>query len=216
MGKLVVMLDHFIESDGGFITDKELKTRYGHKIEELFNATVAVCERRGIRLKFEVPRDPIHAGIISVLADFAHQARYYNLDYLGTNGTPKDKSPELKWKELVGDPILARHYSTKQEEEDKARALVMDHVFGGVMFLSSFAPDGRHVDSINETFLHESRIEVIANFGQFYTLQIVRFYAEVFMALEGLASSVPYISEILGVFYNSDDLLMERKQWKLY
>ena len=86
---------------------------------------------------------------------------------------------------------------------------------GGAMQVSTYSPEGHHVDNLQDIWLHESKMEVVVKFAQFYTLQIVRFYVELFMHLEAKASSVPRFSEILRIFYNSDDYLLERKVWEL-
>jgi hypothetical protein len=215
LGKLVVVLD-CLETGGAFLTDGELKHRYGHDIDSLFKAAADIVTKRQLKFEFGgVPDDPIHQGILRVLTGFATTTRYYNLNFLGSKGKTAHSSPEEAWAQLVAEPILARHYSKKQQKRDVSDALNVTKSLSGVMIVNKFTREGEHLTTVYDAYIYGAKAGVIFDFAQFYTLQIIRFFVQMLAELEGGDERVPFFSEVLRVYYNNDDLLRETKHWEL-
>lgn len=220
IGKLVVIMDHYVTSKWKFPDETKLRGLH-HDLEALFAAVHEISNRRfQASQRNPIPNDPIHQAILCTLSEFARITRYQNLDYL-VNGKGASKSnPETQWFETVGELILKKHYRRKQSELDELKAGAIDALLGGNAIALNLGPDGKLMRSIKQTMLHGQRAEIVQRYAQFYSLQLVRFFAETLMDLQHLAhcaqrDEIPWFSEQFAFFLNDDAYFKSRKTWML-
>jgi hypothetical protein len=84
IGKLCLIVDHYIENNGTFPDLNYLKHHIGHKLRVLYEKSQAVVAKRSIRLRMTNDlSDPVHQAILNVLHNFAQGDRYSNIDLGG-------------------------------------------------------------------------------------------------------------------------------------
>lgn len=216
-GKLVFIVDHCIETDK-FPTDAQLRQLH-HDISTLFGTVVGIAENRfGKNDCPAVPNDPIHIAIIEALSEFAKATRYHNLDLLVGGKSASMLSPEKTWAEKVGREILKRHYRPEKQSADAAFASHVGRAFASHSTVRILGQGEQFIQSMDEVIIHEQQLEIIQRFAQFYTLQIIRFFAMTLGRLQSLAhgktmEAIPYFSELFAVFYNNDAYFKRRKTW---
>lgn len=132
MGKLCLMLDHFIETGGKFPTLKEMKHEVGHKLELPYHRSQEVVQRRSIQLRFMHDlSDPVHSAIMTVLHDFADGDRYSNIDVLVNGSATAD--PIARWFNEVDMPLFSSRVPQKKKEQ------IAHNARGGAQLMSSFS-----------------------------------------------------------------------------
>jgi hypothetical protein len=220
IGKLVVIMDHYVANKWKFPDETKLRGLH-HDLEALFTAVHEISNRRfHTSRRNPVPNDSIHQAILSTLSEFARITRYQNLDYL-VNGKGASKSnPETQWFETVGQKILKKHYRRKQSELDELKAGAMEAWLGGNAIALNLGPDGKFIRTIKQTMLHGNQADIIQRYAQFYSLQLIRFFAETLMELQTLAhcaqrDEIPWFSEQFTSFLNDDAYFKSRKTWML-
>lgn len=218
--KLALIVDHLIEDGTRFPTDRDLRN-LGHDLEILFEKVVEIAKRRMTPEDLvELPYDPIHYAIINTLSEFARATRYYNLDFVVKSKGGNLSSPENAWFERVGNPIMAKHYTSKRRNRDAE----FSTKFGGVLdnagsVFRVLAHNGDWLQSARDLIKHEQETEFIQKFAQFYTLQIIRFFARTLTYVESAAhgvrlEAVPHFGEMFAMFLNGDAYLKSRKTWR--
>jgi hypothetical protein len=216
-GKLAFIVDHCIEKDT-FPTDAQLRQLH-HDINTLFRAVVEIAENRFRKNECPpVPNEPIHIAIIEALSEFAKATRYHNLDLLVGGKSASMLSPETTWAEKVGKEILKRHYIPEKRRSDAAFASSVTNALPGHSIIRVLGQRDQFMQSMAEVIMHEQQLEIIQRFAQFYTLQIIRFFAMTLGHLQSLVhgktmEAIPYFSELFAVFYNDDTYFKRRKTW---
>ena len=219
-GKVAFVVDYRLENGARFPTDKELRD-LGHDLERLYGKVIEIARRRLNAPEIQtLPTDPIHRAIITTLSEFARATRYYNLDLIVQNKNALLSHPEVAWFERVGKPILAKHYTANRRNRDAAFAAD----FGGALDKSGtafrvLATSGDWVQSASELIQQEQETELVQRFAQFYTLQIIRFFANTLAGVQFAAHSagleeVPFFDELFAIFLNDDAYFKRRKTWR--
>lgn len=218
VGKLTVVLDHYISNNWTFPTDRQMRGLH-HDLEALFNSVVEISKRRfDSSRRNPIPVDPIHQAILHTLSDFARITRYQNLDYLVQGRSASMKNPETEWVDSVGQLILKKHYKKRDKEADSHQAQAMDAVLRDIVAVMGIGPNGESVRSVSQAMLLGQETEVIQRHAQFYSLQLIRFFTETLMDLEGIChrarrADIPWFSELLAYFLNDDAYFKSRKTW---
>ncbi len=218
IGKLCLMLDHFIAHGGTFPTLREMKQQIGHKLELLYTRSQEVVQRRSIELRFTKElSDPVHQAILHVLHDFAEGDRYSNIDILVGGGDSSDSV--ARWFTEVDTALYATRVSQRKKDEIERNARI------GAQLMSPFASI-LHTSEIGEEILdfeEGSRRtgiwETVAPHRQLAVLQVIRYWIELLGQLEHLAHSlpsehIPYFGEVFALFYNDDAYFKSRKTWE--
>lgn len=218
-GKLAFVIDHAITHDGQFPTGRQLR-RLGHDIGQLIEVMVQIAKRRGV--KASVPASPIHLGIVQTLSEFAtNVTRYYNLETLAAEeGQELGADPIAMWDERVTALVLEKHYSSARKARDEARAQMIDDMIGPFTFVRHHTETGEAIDSAYAGSLRTAKTEFARRWERLYVLQIVRFIAEVLIALSyhGMDAglNMPFLSEFFGIYRNDDAYLRSRRRWSIY
>jgi hypothetical protein len=219
--KLVVLVDHFLTSNGRFPTNDALRHQYGHDLAKLFPAVAKIVAQRNITADYTgPPSSDIHSAIIATLGEFAKTTRYYNLDYLTGGKAAQLQSGPSAWIERVGRPILKKHYSRKKQVDDILEAQSLEGAMGHILSGIRFDEDGKPITSLEQGLVHPAEIRIIQRFGQFYCLQLIRYLAAVLEELRRIShrdgfQDIPFFGEIFAWFLNDDAMLKSRKTWRI-
>jgi hypothetical protein len=77
--KLIYLIDHAIENDGAYPTENNLRNRFGHDIEKLFDYARLFSNRLVNNCKaFDLDHIGLEVDIIKFLSRFSKSTRYYN------------------------------------------------------------------------------------------------------------------------------------------
>ena len=218
-GKLVLALDHALDTGGVFPTKKQLK-KYGHDLEALLVKADAVSAKRSIGAAR--PDTAIHQGIVSTLTDFANNVtRYYNLELIGGDPTALSQaSPIAAWYQTVVRPIADAHYSTKRREAAEARARQIEFMTAGTMSVRHYTEEAGLINSVFEGSRRTAERDAVIPWERMYVLQFGRYFGSILRDLSNAAQSagllVPYLSEFFAIFNNPDSYFRQRKGWSIY
>ncbi|MBS74351.1 hypothetical protein [Variovorax sp.] len=149
IGKLCLMLDHFIETGGTFPTLREMKHQIGHKLELLYERSQEVTERRSIQLQMTRDlSDPVHTAIMRVLHDFAEGDRYSNIDVLVGGGSSAD--PVGRWFEEVDTPLYRLRVSQRRKDQIVRNASIGARLIGAISMVRHTAETGEEITNFEE------------------------------------------------------------------
>jgi hypothetical protein len=83
IGKLCLMLDHWIDHNGEFPDSEYMRREICHNISVIYEKSASTIVKYAISMKFlQNLNDPIHHAIVSVLSEFAVGDRYSNINLL--------------------------------------------------------------------------------------------------------------------------------------
>lgn len=218
IGKLCLMLDHFIETGGTFPTLREMKHQIGHKLELLYDRSQEVIQRRSIQLRMTRDlSDPVHTAIMHVLHDFAEGDRYSNIDVLVGGNSAAD--PVGRWFEEVDTPLYKSRVSQKRKEQIAHNARIGAQLLGAITMVRHTAETGDEITDFEEGSLRTGMWEAVAPYRQLAVLQVIRYWTELIGELGYAAyavpgEGVPHFGEVFAMFYNEDSYLRSRKTWE--
>lgn len=114
IGKLCLMLDHYIGHNRQFPDSNYMKNQIGHDIAAIYQQSNTILAKHSITTRF-LPNldDPIRRAILSVLSAFALGDRYSNIDLLV--GGNRQNDPIASWFKQVDQPL----YQTRVAEKKK-------------------------------------------------------------------------------------------------
>lgn len=218
IGKLCLMVDHYIETSGSFPNFNYLKNEIGHKLTLLYERSQAVVTRRSISLKFlQTLSDPVHLAIVQVLNDFAEGDRYSNINLLV--GSRRTADPVARWFNEVDLPLYSIRVSERKKQTIARNATAVARFMGSHSSVLHTLETGTEITDLEEASHQTGIFEAVAPYRQLYVLQIVRYWVELLSELEhrahGLGSEdIPFFGELFGAFYNADTYIRRRKTWE--
>lgn len=210
--KLILQVNSRL-STGGFISEREMRA-LGHDLSGLLQAVEDMCDGRGWDLPR--PNEPLHAAIVTVLADFATGGRYYNLDSLAGRSSIDDPAaswwntvivPTLK-ERGIGSPSGVTAPADPVVEALEALSMVrFRHVGGGT------------IDSIAAGLAATRDLDLATPWVRMRVLQIARWHTKIIGELCNAArrdgsAEVPEMREYFSWFLNGDAYFRSRKTWK--
>ena len=217
IGKLCLILDHYIDNNGTFPEFNYLKNQVGHKLELIQSHGERIARRRSIEFRFLSALDhPVHSSILRVLHAYADGDRYSNINVL-TGGRQKD-DPITTWFEHV-DMLIFNTLIPEKRKERIAKNAATAQQFMSDVSVFHIAETGEVIEQYGEASFRTGMYEAVAPHRQFYVLQIIRYWVEILWELEHLAQSIgrqeiPFLGEIFGGFYNDDSYFKSRKTWE--
>jgi hypothetical protein len=216
IGKLCLMLDHYIETSGKFPDSKYFK-KIGHNILLIYQQSMTVVERRKISLRFLKNLDgKIHQNILVLLSDFALGQRYSSIDLLA--GEVRRSDPIALWAEQVDQMILELCISPARKAKIKQNARVIDQMVGRFTNVLHISESGDETTNVEDASYQTGVWEAVAPQRQLFVLQVIRFWVELLFDLQYKAMAVgrediPYFNEIFAGFCNEDSYIRTRKTW---
>ena len=217
IGKLCLMLDHYIDNEGRFPDYDYLKNKIGHKLGLLQTRAAQIAEERQIDFRFlDNLNYPIYQAILQVLHDYAEGDRYTNINIL--IGAKQRNDPISAWfcnvdKYIFDNVVAKKRKLIIQENADLIHEMLSRN---GVVLHTS--ETGESIDNHFEASFRAGMFEAVAPYRQLYVLQIIRYWVELLWNLGSMAQSldrqeVPFFGEIFGCFYNDDIYFRSRKSW---
>jgi len=208
IGKLCLILDHYIENDGKFPTEKYLKKNIGHNIQRLYENSIVIKEKHQFKFKWlDDLNNIIHQNILNILSDFAITDRYENLNILVN--AKQENNPIMSWYTNVDMQIFEQRITNKKKikimnEAEKVHKLMSQSTF--VMYSSE---DGKELNKVNEVAVETGIYNAVSPYRQLYVAQIIRFWIELIWKLQYKAmdlgkEEIPFFSDMFGCFYNDD------------
>lgn len=217
IGKICLLLDYYIDNDGGFPDFNYLKKNIGHKILVIYRKSMEVINKRSFSLSYLCDLDcEIHQNILSVLSAFAEGDRYSNINLLLTGKQKGD--PVASWFEKVDQKIYEQRVTTKRKNNIAHNAQVMQQILGGFSQVIHISETGSDITNVQDASFRSGVQKAVAPYRQLYVLQIIRFWVELVCELQYLAmelgrEDIPFFNEVFAPFYNSDSYIRTRKTW---
>ena len=217
IGKLCLMLDYYIETQGKFPDVKYLKNEIGHNILLIYNKSKSVIDSRSISLRFLKNLDaPIHQNILTVLSDFAEGDRYSNINLLV--GSMRTSDPIARWFEKVDQVIFESYISTARKTKIAQYARTINHMIGTFTSVAYTSEIGGEITSVKKASYQTGVWKAVAPYRHLFVLQIIRFWVELlsdlqYKAMEIGKQDIPFLGEIFAPFYNEDSYFKTRKTW---
>lgn len=217
IGKLCLMLDHYIEHDGRFPDFEYLKKSIGHKLELLQKRSTEISTKRNIDFQFiRELNHPIHLSITKVLHAYADGDRYSNINILV--GAKQQDDPIAAWFTNV-DTYIFENLIKPQHKLKIANAALATQEQMPYATVFHTAETGEPILNIGEASFRTGVFKAVAPYRQFFVLQIIRYWVELLWELGIKAQEldreeIPFFGEIFAGFYNEDSYLKSRKTWK--
>ena len=217
IGKLALMLDHYIDHGGVFPDLDYMRNKISHDLILLYQKSQLIIQKRSINFDFcSDLSDPIHQAILKTLSKFANGDRYSNIDLLVGNKYQSD--PVKSWFETVDAPMYESSIPAKKKALIGRNAAIVSAMLGSSSHILHTAEDGTEVTTMEEASRRTGIYEAIAPLRQLKVLQIIRYWAELLDGLEMPARAVgkaeiPDFLEIFGAFHNDDKFFKGRKIW---
>lgn len=217
IGKLCLMIDHYIENKKQFPDSKYMKNEIGHNITEIYKRSEAIIPKYSLSMTFlQNLNQPIHQEILSVLSEFALGDRYSNIDLLV--GGKNQKDPIAAWSTRIDEPLYESRVAQRKKDQIKRNAAAIDSSFGASMFVLHTSETGDEIRDAERASYMTGVYEAVAPYRQLYVVQVIRYWVEILGALQYKAmecggEDIPHFSEIFTIFYNDDAYLKTRKSF---
>lgn len=209
--KLIVIYDHRLNNDGEFPDNKQLKD-FGHVISKLFDKAIEINEINNFTNDTAfIKSDEIYGKIISIMSDFAVQARYYNLDFI-TGKIQNTVEPLLRWNQEVNSLIIARHY--KQNPKRINEILAVSTLMEDISDVMHTYEDGSDINSVKDLYLLGDLVTTKQKYSVYYLYVIIRYLSNLCLHLEYLGNFYPMLHEYFMIFRHDDDsYVLRKKSW---
>ena len=217
IGKLCLMLDHYVEHDGKFPEFEYMKRELCHDISGIYEKSAPLIVKYSISMRsLRNLDDPIHRAIVSILSDFAQGDRYSNINLLV--GGRRQSDPIASWFIQVDRPLFETRVTQKKKDtiQNNADAIAsMLNPYARVLHTSEI---GEETTSVEEASGMTGIYRAVAPYRQLYVVQIIRYWAELLSGLQDKAMAlgredIPFFNEIFRAFYNDDSYIRTRKAW---
>ncbi|AJC19626.1 hypothetical protein [Pandoraea pulmonicola] len=218
IGKLCLMVDHYIETGGQFPDFDYLKNEIGHNLSILYERSQSLISRRGISLTFlQDLSDPIHVAMTRVLSNFAEGDRYANVNLL-VRSRRMSADPIASWSTEVDLPIFQTRVTERRKQMIDRNAALVDALMGAHALVRHTSETGQQITDVESASRGTGIYEAVAPYRQLYVLHIIRYWTELLSCLEHMAhrlgkQDIPFLSELFGPFYNADSYMRTRKTW---
>jgi hypothetical protein len=217
IGKLCLMLDHYIDHRGSFPDLNYMKSEIGHKLLLIYERSKAVVTKRSISLRFAQDlSDPVHQSILKVLSDFAEGDRYSNINLLV--GSHRKSDPIASWFKQVDEPLYKTRVTHRKKDRIRCSAAAAAAMMGSHSTVLHTSETGSEITDLEEASRRTGMQDAVAPYRQLYVLQVIRYWVEFLSSLQNPAmhlgkSEIPFFDEVFAPFSNSDSLFRGRKTW---
>ena len=216
IGKLCLMLDHYIDSEGKFPDFVYMKNEIGHKIVFLYKKSVEIRRKRSIKFEFLQNLDSqIYQAILKVLSDFAEGDRYSNINLLV--GGKQTRDPIYSWLQEIDVWFYKNCVTERKKQKVMTNAAIAAHALGNYTCVRHFSEMGTEITDVEEASIRTGIYEAVAPYRQLYVMHIIRYWVELLISLQyqamRIGHDIPFFSEVFGRFYNEDSYIKTRKTW---
>lgn len=217
IGKLCLILDHYIQTGGSFPNFDYMKKDIGHKLTLLYEKSQGIISERSIVLRYhQALSDPIQQSMLDILHSFSEGDRYTNINYLV--GSVQTDDPIARWHQEVDLPLFEKRVSTRRKEAIARNAKMLAEAAKSWSTVLHIDETDNEITDFKNASKRTGIFEAVAPYRQLYVLQIIRYWIELLGKLEGPArgldkQEIPFFGEIFGLFYNDDSFFRSRKTW---
>jgi hypothetical protein len=216
IGKLCIMLDHYLTNNGKFPNDTYMRNVIGHKLRFIYEKSQAIAKKRSVTFAFGSNlSDPRHIAILKVISNFAEGDRYSNINFLV--GKANSRDPLAAWvtdvDRLIFDTCIPSNKKLAIENNTK---LIATQLMPSAVFFTSETNDD--ILNVSDMVTRSVYQDVVAPYRQLYVLQIIRYWVELLSELQSHAmnlnsNEIPYFDEVFGMFNISDTSFRSKKVW---
>jgi len=217
IGKLCLMLDHFIDHGGKFPDSEYMRTKIGHNIVVIYDESAAIVTKRLISMRFSQSLGgPVHQAILKTLSDFAQGDRYSNINLVV--GAKRQSDPIATWFKEVDEPLFNTCVSTKKKESIGINAAAVAAILTPHAIVRHTSETGSEIKYVEDASYRTGMQRAVAPYRQLYVLQIIRYWVELLFSLQDAAvqtgtEDIPFFSDVFRPFYNCDSYIKTRKTW---
>lgn len=212
LGKIILIYDYRLDHNDDFPNNKHIRN-YSHKLEKLIGETRKINARQAINLDDAFfDSDLLYRRLFSFLADFADQARYYDLDYL-TGKKQSSAEPLARWDKEICSEIIRRHYRPNRKRVALKQELAKRMESETSTSVSYTREDGTEIENVAELFAHDDLVPIKQKYSMCYLYIIARFLSTLCIKLEHKGDFLPpFLEEFFGIFMNPDPQYVLRKR----
>ncbi len=220
IGKLCLMLDHFIDHDGEFPDYNYMKNEIRHNICVIYEKSQSVITKRSISMKFlNNLNDPIHQSILRIISEFAQGDRYSNIDLIV--GRQHERDPIALWFMEVDKPLYETRVSKKKKESINSNAAGIASILDLYVMVRHTSETGSEITDVEDASRRTGMQKAVVSYRQLYVLQIIRYWVELLSSLQDIAmqtesEDIPFFNEVFAPFYNDDSYIRTRKTWDTF
>ena len=217
IGKLCLMLDHYIDHNRQFPDSSYMKNEICHNIAVIYNKSTYIIAKYSISMAFlQHLNGPIHQAILSVLSEFAVGDRYCNINLLVGGGRQND--PIASWFKKVDEPLYEACVTQRKKDTIKKNAVAIASILNQHAMVLHTSETGEEITDVEDASEMTGINEAVAPYRQLYVVQVIRYWTELlsslqYKALETGSQEIPFFSEIFAPFYNDDSYIRARKTW---
>ena len=217
IGKLCLMLDHYISHNKQFPDSAYMKKQIGHDIVAIYQKSTTIIAKHSMTMRFlQNLDDPIRQAILSVLSAFAQGDRYSNIDLL-VGGTHQN-DPIASWFRRVDEPLYRTRVAQRKKDAIEESSAAVASVLGQYAMVLHTSETGDEITDLKEASLMTGIFEAVAPYRQLFVLQVIRYWSELLCSLQFEAmkigsQDIPFFNETFALFCNSDSYIRTRKTW---
>jgi hypothetical protein len=183
IGKLCIMLDHYIDHKGDFPDSKYMQREISHNLVSIYGKSAVIISKRGISMKFlQNLNDPIHQAILSVLSKFALGDRYSNIDLLV--GGKRQDDPVAAWFIQVDQLLYETRVTQQKKKSIKVNAQAIGAIMSQYAMVLHTSETGKEVTDAEEASRMTGMYQAVSPYRQLYVLQIIRYWVELLRSLQ--------------------------------
>lgn len=218
--KLVLVIDHMAKNNLKPMTDQELKSKYGHKIESLYQACKQLNHSLGRSADEFYSEGGFEWKIIHFLHEFALSAKYYNLSKL-TNGQ-RTNDPLAEWWKLLCR-VIRSDVNSKKLEKIQSESLAYCDNFAGNSFTLMRGLDGQLMTTL-DAVMYPQLVEAASPYMVWHVFKIISpFYFLISDVVDSAHQiehskgidhpSIPYMYEFFPFLLLGRADVIRRRKW---
>lgn len=219
VGKICLIIDYAFENRGNFPSHEYLKKDIGHDLKKLYTKSQEIITNRNFSFEYFHKLDSIiHQNVIEILNNFSKGDRYHNIDSILNNSSKTN--PINHWRKRVDDIIWNEKISKSKKDKILTNSEIINYLVGDLTYVNFTGDDDVKIDTVQKGSFETGYFNAVSPIRQLVILQIIRYWHELlselnYLNLEKYHLSIPYLSEFLKDYYNSDKYLKSRKKWDI-
>lgn len=220
--KLIIIIDYMADNKLSFPEPKAIES-FGHKLNELFEATKLVCQRRSPKLVESLNSQALSIKILSFLDKYSHPSgRYANINKLLSNKFQHAQDPLLQWSEIA--KLIFDSYATEREKSKADFMGKSASIAFGDSAISLIGDLGGNTLGVSELHATASVLDTASKHAIFALVVLIEELRKVLGSVTDAAhevehldgnssSSVPYMKEFFDFAWSERSVVMRKKRW---
>jgi hypothetical protein len=216
LGKICLILEYIISSNGNLPNDEYIKKQIGHDLEKIYTFIVKIKEKYNFKLDGLQNLDSeIYKNIINILSRFGKGDRYSNIDLITKKRNYLD--PISEWYKNIDLEIFNTKIKKNKKEYIEKTSQFLDNILSDTSMVVHTGEDESEIDTIYKLNYQVQIYYAIEQHRRIYVYQIIRFFTEILINLERFIRKndlfeIPYFSEIFYIYYWDEKYIKRRKK----